>query len=112
MAIEKMKLLSIVGKEEKMDKFIAMYLLDSGLQPEEAEKVYEKGWKLSSYSYNTKAREMLKECKNLMDKLKMSYSEKFTKVNLEYSIDEIIKEIEPIKNESNSNEDITHSHEI
>ncbi len=104
MAIEKMKLLSIVGKEEKMDKFIAMYLLDSGLQPEEAEKVYEKGWKLSSYSYNTKAREMLKECKNLMDKLKMSYSEKFTKVNLEYSIDEIIKEIEPIKNELQESE--------
>lgn len=104
MAIEKMKLLSIVGKEDKMDKFIAMYLLDSGLQPEEAEKVYEKGWKLSSYSYNTKAREMLKECKNLMDKLKMSYSEKFTKVNLEYSIDEIIKEIEPIKNELQESE--------
>lgn len=104
MAIEKMKLLSIVGKEEKMDKFIAMYLLDSGLQPEEAEKVYEKGWKLSSYSYNTKAREMLKECKNIMDKLKMSYSEKFTKVNLEYSIDEIIKEIEPIKNELQESE--------
>lgn len=48
MAIERMKLLSIVGKkEEHMEKFIGTYLIDSGLQPEDALKVYEKGWKLS-----------------------------------------------------------------
>lgn len=104
LAIERMKLLSIVGKEERMDSFIAEYLLDSGLQPEEADKVYEKGWKLSSYGYNVVARESLKECKNLMDKLKMSYSEKFSKVKLEYTVEQINHEIEPLKKEFEDSE--------
>ena len=45
MAVEKMKLLSITGKEENIDKFISNYLLDSGMQPEDALKVLEKGWR-------------------------------------------------------------------
>ena len=42
MAIERMKLLSITGREENIDKFIVKYLLDSGLQTENAIKVFEK----------------------------------------------------------------------
>ena len=37
-----MKLLSITGKEENIDEFIAEYLLDSGIQTEDAVRVYEK----------------------------------------------------------------------
>ena len=46
MAVEKMRLLSVVGKEEQIDFFILKYLLGSGLQPENAIKVFEKGWNL------------------------------------------------------------------
>lgn len=99
MAIERMKLLSIVGKEENMEKFIGKYLIDSGLQPEDALKVYEKGWKLSCFSYDNTARETLKKCSNIMDKLQMVYSKKYAKVNLEYTIDQMIKQLEPLEKE-------------
>ena len=41
MSVEKMKLLSITGKEENIDKFIADYLLESGIQTENAVKIFE-----------------------------------------------------------------------
>ncbi len=36
MAIERMKLLSVVGKEDTLNDFISKYLLDSGIQLEDA----------------------------------------------------------------------------
>lgn len=104
MAIERMKLLSIVGKEENMEKFIGTYLIDSGLQPEDALKVYEKGWKLSCFSYDNTPRETLKKCSDIMDKLQMSYSKKYTKVNLEYTVEEIKQKLEPLEKELQESE--------
>ena len=77
MAIERMKLLSVVGKEDTLNKFISEYLLNSGIQLEEAHKVYEKGWNLSSYSYNFETKDVLKKCKNMLDILNINYSEDF-----------------------------------
>ena len=57
-----MKLLSIVGKESNMNNFISTYLLNSGLQPEDALKVFEKGWKLSCFDYDTVSRDAFKKC--------------------------------------------------
>ena len=95
MAVEKMKLLSITGKEENIDGFIAEYLLDSGIQTEDAVKVYEKSWKLSNFNYDSTAKDLLKKCKTLLDKYKIKYnidseSEKMEK-NLEY-IDRVLSD--------------------
>lgn len=106
MAIERMKLLSVVGKEENMDSFISEYLLESGLQPEDALKVYEKGWKLSYFDYDTKAKDALKECQNIMDKLNLMYSTNYTKVKLEYNVDQIIDILKPIEEELNQSNEI------
>lgn len=106
MAIERMKLLSVVGKEENMDSFISEYLLESGLQPEDALKVYEKGWKLSYFDYDTKAKDALKEFQNIMDKLNLMYSTNYTKVKLEYNVDQIIDILKPIEEELNQSNEI------
>ena len=63
-----MKLLSITGKEENIDGFIAEYLLDSGMQTEDAAKVYEKGWKLKNFEYDSTAKDLLKICQELLNK--------------------------------------------
>ena len=99
MAVEKMKLLSVVGKEENIENFISEYLLESGMQPEDALKVYEKGWKLSYFDYDTRAKETLKRCQNIMDEIGLAYSENYTKVKLEYRLPELIKALEPIETE-------------
>lgn len=104
MAIERMKLLSIVGKEENMEKFIGTYLIDSGLQPEDALRVYEKGWKLSCFRYDNTAKETLKKCTNIMNKLQMSYSKRYAKVNLECTIEQIINTLEPLEKEINESD--------
>ena len=60
MSVERMKLLSITGKSDIMNNFIIEYIINSGLQLEDAIKVYEKSWKLTYFEYNTKPREILK----------------------------------------------------
>ena len=97
MAIERMKLLSVVGKDENINSFITNYLLDSGMQPEDALKVLVKGWKLSYYPYDNRPKENLKLCKSILDELKIAYKDEYVKTNLENSLEEIetnLKEIE------------------
>ena len=77
MAIEQMELLSIVGKEENMNQFISKYLLNSGMQLEDALKVYEKGWRLSYFNYDPKVKDNLKFCKDLMKKIDIEYTENY-----------------------------------
>ncbi len=89
MAVEKMKLLSITGKEENIDVFIEKYLLDSGIQTEDAAKVFEKGWKLTNFKYDSKAKELLKECQNLLDKCKIKYDDSEEIQSFKYTTDEI-----------------------
>ena len=92
-----MKLLSVVGKDENINSFITNYLLDSGMQPEDALKVLEKGWKLSYYPYDNRPKENLKLCKSILDELKIAYKDEYVKTNLENPLEEIetnLKEIE------------------
>jgi V/A-type H+-transporting ATPase subunit I len=99
MAIERMKLLSIVGKEENLESFIANYLLDSGLQPEEADKVYEKAWKLTTYGYDTRVRDELKNSINLLNDLNVEYEKNFKKIQIENTVEQISEEISAIRKE-------------
>ena len=98
MSVEKMKLLSITGKEENIDGFIAEYLLDSGMQTEDAAKVFEKGWKLKNFSYDSTAKDLLKDCKTLLDKYKIKYKKDLESENIEKSLDQIKDELGELKN--------------
>ena len=95
MSVEKMKLLSITGKEENIDGFIAEYLLDSGMQTEDAVKVYEKGWKLKKFDYDSTAKELQKICKDILDKYKIKY-------DISQEADYIQKNLDDIKTELNN----------
>lgn len=98
MAVEKMKLLSITGREENIDKFISDYLLDSGLQTENAIKVFEKGWKLTNFKYDSTAKDLLKDCKGLLDKYKIRYKENAEDETINKSLEDIQNELLEIKN--------------
>ena len=97
MAVEKMKLLSITGKEENIDEFIAEYLLDSGIQTEDAVKVYEKSWKLTNFEYDSTAKDLLKKCKFLLDKYEIKYNPKLESEKIEKNLDYIDRVITDIK---------------
>ena len=89
MAVERMNLLSIVGKGDNLNSFICKYLLKSGLQPEDALKVYEKGWKLSYYDFDTWPRDAKKQCKELMERLNIKIGKSEDAEELSYSQKEI-----------------------
>ena len=76
MAIEKMRLLSITGNNEKLDYIIAKYLLKSGIQLENAPKVLEKGWKLTYFSYNSDIRDLTRKTENVLKALDISFEPK------------------------------------
>ena len=97
MSVEKMKLLSITGKEENIDGFIAEYLLDSGMQTEDAAKVYEKGWKLKNFEFDSTAKDLLKECQELLNKYNIKYQKDLESDNIEKNIETIKKELKEIK---------------
>lgn len=98
MAVEKMKLLSITGKEENIDEFVAEYLLDSGIQTEDAVKVYEKSWKLTNFEYDSTAKDLLKKCKALLDKYKIKYNVNAESEKIEKNLDYIDRVMSDIKN--------------
>ncbi len=102
MAVERMKLLSITGKEENIDRFIADYLLDSGIQTENAVKVFEKGWKLTNFEYNSTAKDLLKSCKEILDKYKIKYTPNLESQNLNRSLEDIEKDLNQIKDNFNN----------
>ena len=96
MAVERMRLLSVVGKEEKINSFILKYLIESGLQPENAIKVFEKGWNLSYFAYDNKARELQKECQEIEKKLDMDIK-KTDEEKLTHTLEEIEVKVNNIK---------------
>lgn len=98
MSVEKMKLLSITGKEENIDGFISDYLLDSGLQTEDAVKVFEKGWKLTNFKYDSTAKELLKECKSILDKYKIKYDKDAESEQIVYTLEEVENQLSEISN--------------
>ena len=96
MAIEEMKLLSVVGKEKYIDNFIAEYLIDCGIQPEDAIKVFDKGWKLSYFNYDNRARNLQKQCKEAMKVLEMQEVEHQEKVKLDETIEALSEHLEDV----------------
>ena len=101
MAIEKMRLLSVVGKEENINSFILQYLLESGLQPENAIKVFEKGWRLSYFNYDNTPREIQKDCQEIEKQLGIK-CERNSEDNLLDTLDDIKNKIDVIKTNVNS----------
>ena len=89
-----MKLLSVVGKEENINSFIINYLLESGLQPENAIKVFEKGWNLSYFTYDNTARELQKEFQELAKKLNVPDRNIEEDISLKHSLEEIKEDLE------------------
>lgn len=105
MSVEKMKLLSITGKEENIDGFISDYLLDSGLQTEDAVKVFEKGWKLTNFKYDSTAKELLKECKLILDKYKIKYDKEAESEQIIYTLEKIQNQLLEISTTINKHEE-------
>ena len=97
MSIEKMKLLSITGKEENIDDFIIKYLIDSGLQTENAIKVFEKGWKLTNFKYDSTSKDLQNKCKNIFLKYNIKYIEYSESDEIKNSLQEIDEKLESIK---------------
>lgn len=97
MAIEKMRLLSLTGNNEKLDYIIAKYLLRSGIQLENAPKMLEKGWKLTYFSYNSDIHDLTMKTENLLKTLKISCEPK--DVELSNSYEDIKEKIEKIDND-------------
>lgn len=96
MAIEEMKLLSVVGKEKYIDDFIANYLIDSGIQPEDAIRVFNKGWKLSYFNYDNTARGLKKQCDEAMKLLEIEDVEHVEKIELDESIEELSEHLNSV----------------
>lgn len=107
MAIEKMKFLSVIGKEDDIDNFLARYILNSGIHPESPQKVFEKGWKISYFVPDTKPKDLLKRCNHLKEVLQIKDEETVKKkknvelskkfVKLDKSLRDLEKEIEEIE---------------
>lgn len=96
MAIEKMKLLGITGKNYNLDKFLANVLFKSDLQIEDVKKIYDKTWKLTYFDYNYKIKETLKICENLLQKLNIPFSKQADIIEIQNNIDYITNKVEEI----------------
>lgn len=70
-----------------------MILFGSGLQPENALKVLEKGWKLTYFSYDSFIQEWSKKAEDLLKKMNINYLETNEKIKLEKSFEQIKEEI-------------------
>ena len=95
MAVERMKLLRLTGNEQDLDYAIANVLLKSGIQLEDALKVWDKGWKLSYFTFNSEIKELQSRINGLIQKLEIPESDK--DFGLEKSIDEIRNDVEDIE---------------
>ena len=70
-----------------------MILFGSGLQPENALKVLEKGWKLTNFSYDSSIQEWSKKAEDLLKKMNINYLETNEKIKLGESFEQIKEEI-------------------
>jgi len=95
MAVEKMAMLSIVGRESQLDKFVAEYLINNNLHPENATEIFENGWNLSSYTYEGEAKEEKKKCEELMARLGIDFENLVLedKIHLDVKMEALAKEL-------------------
>ncbi len=96
MAVEQMKLLSITGKDSDLEGFLAKNLLNSGIQIEDAKKIYNKGWKLNYYEYDYRVKEAIKKCMSLLNKFEIDYSNIKNQIFSGNSIEDLDKRIQDI----------------
>lgn len=105
-----MKLLSITGKEEKLNDTIANILLGSGIQPENALKVFEKGWKLSYYTYQPEIKEIIKQAEKLTQELglpnEITEQVSLSSTQITKTTEQIKTEIEEIEQKINEQKEI------
>ena len=101
MAVEKMKLLSITGKDTDLEKFLAKNLLNLDIQMEDAKRVYKKGWKLEYFNYDYTIKEYIKKCERLLDELQIERNKDYWDFNIVDSIDEIKEKVDNIGNQFN-----------
>ena len=98
MAVEKMKLLSITGKDTDLDDFLIKNLLNMDIQIEDAKRVYKKGWKLQYFNYNYTIKEYIKKCEKIFADFQIEKKENNDVIKDNQPIDEIKKEIDEILN--------------
>lgn len=99
MAVEKMKLLSITGKDTDLEKFLAKNIINLDIQIEDAKKVYKKGWKLEYFSYDYTVKEYIKKCEKILDELQIEKDDDYWNYNIINSVNEIKEKIDNINNQ-------------
>ena len=99
MAVEKMKLLSITGKDTDLEKFLAKNIINLDIQIEDAKKVYKKGWKLEYFSYDYTVKEYIKKCEEVLDELQIEKDDNYWNYNIINSVSEIKEKIDNINNQ-------------
>ena len=71
-------------------------MLDSGIQAEDAAKVFEKGWNLTNFKYDNSASEYLKKCQDIMNKYNIKYEKNDEKEKVEKGLDDIKERLDQI----------------
>lgn len=99
MAVEKMKLLSITGKDTDLEKFLAKNIINLDIQIEDAKKVYKKGWELEYFSYDYTVKEYIKKCEKVLDELQIEKDDDYWNYNIINSVSEIKEKIDNINNQ-------------
>ena len=99
MAVEKMKLVSITGKDTDLEKFLAKNIINLDIQIEDAKKVYKKGWKLEYFSYDYTVKEYIKKCEKVLDELQIEKDDDYWSYNIINSVNEIKEKIDNINNQ-------------
>lgn len=97
MAIERMKLISISGKEEILDNFLAQDLLTKDVGIEDAKKIYGKSWKFEYCTYDYSVKEYLKKVEKLFDSFEIEYND-IEEVKTKDTIEQIKEQIDEIEN--------------
>lgn len=94
MAVEKMKLLSITGKDTNLEEFLAKNLLNLDIQIEDAKKIYKKGWKLEYFNYDYTIKEYIKKCEKLINEFNMHKDDDEWNIEIDNSIDELKEKVD------------------
>ena len=97
MAIERMKLLSISGKEEILDNFLAKDLLTKDIGIEDAKKIYGKSWKFEYCSYDYSVKEYLNKIEKLFMLFEIENNE-IEEIKTKNTIEQIKEQIDEIEN--------------
>lgn len=101
MSVEKMKLLSVTGKSEDLEKFLTKDIMNLDIQIEDAKKVFKKGWKLEYFDYDYTIKEYIKKCENILNKLQVEKDNDFWNYNIINSKQELIEKINIISDKYN-----------